>query len=176
MSDGGLYRGHREDGCDYFDDVMGDNDVPAIFATPGGGLGEYESIKTEATPDGMAVRMHCRPPGCGQPRGIEITWAELFIIANAPQTGILPDGWARSETNASCYPAIQCRCGQPIAPMISPGWAGRQLNDALQANQTSQQALAQDPQVQRLQTMMRGGGGQQQPMQQQQGPPQGYPR
>lgn len=169
MSDGGQYRGPRSTGCDYFDDIMGDNDVPAIFQTPQGGMGAYESVRPESTPEGIVVHMFCRPPGCGNGRNVTITWAELFIVAHAPQTGVLPDGWARSEVNAACYPMLECRCGQPIAPMIAPDWAMRQVNSALSQNLTNMQAIGADPQVMRLrqqaayaqqqQQMPPGGGG-----------------
>jgi hypothetical protein len=169
-----MFNGPRANGCDYFDDVMGDNSVPDIFATPGGGLGAYDSIKTEATPQGIVVSMHCRPPGCGSGHNVTIGWDELFAVSHAPQSGWLPEGWTRSEPNQAAYPSQTiCGCGQPVAPMIRPSWAKTQIEQALQNNIVSQQQLAASPIVMQLRQIMQQGGAPQ-PQQPAQGYPPGY--
>ena len=170
MSDGGMYKGHRADGCEYFDDIMGDNSVPDIFATPMGGMKEYEGIKAEVVPTGVVVSLNCRPPGCGHRREVNISWGELCAIAHAPQTNWLPPGWARSEPNQAAYPTTTCACGQPVAPMIRPQWAGSQVDAALQGGLVSQQMLQADPIVQQLQQRVQQAQ-MQQPQQQQGYPP-----
>jgi hypothetical protein len=163
MADGGIYRGSREQGADYFDDVMGDNETPEMFRTAMGGIGEYEGVKTSASPQGILITMHCRPPGCGKPRQALVTWGELFVIAHAPQTNILPSGWRISEVNHAPVPELQCNCGQPFQPVCPPDWAYRQVNLALQGNVITQQQLLADPVVRQVQGSMQQAQQQQQP-------------
>lgn len=170
MADGGRYRGSRDSAGDYFDDVMGDNSVPSMFQTDMGGIGEYEGMKERATEQGLVITMHCRPPGCGKPREVTISWGELFLVANLPQTGRLPQGWQISQVNQAAYPDLNCNCGQTVAPMITPDWASRQVELAMNGGLITQEQLARDPQV-----MAVVGSVQQMPAQMQ-GPPGGYPR
>lgn len=149
MADGGMFRGSRVQGADYFDDVMGDNEIPEMFR--GGGMESLEKVVAHSTPEGMMLDMHCRPPGCGAQKGVLVGWPELFIIAHLPQTGIRPQGWRRSEVNHAVVPELACsRCGAPVAPVITHDWAQKQIDAALQAGHTSMEALRSDPQVQRL--------------------------
>ncbi len=171
MADGGMYRGSREHGADYFDDVMGDNKQPEMFRTDMGGFGEYEGIKTASTPEGIKVTMHCRPPGCGKPRECLFTWGELFVIAHAPQTNILPPDWRVSEVNNAPCPSLKCNCGEPFEPICPPDWAMRQVQLAGQNGLLSQQQLMADPVVRQVQQILQ----QRQQPQQQQPPPQQPP-
>lgn len=173
MADGGRYRGSREHGADYFDDVMGDNRAPEIFRTDMGGIGEYDDVKEHATEEGIVIVMHCRPPGCGKPRQVTLTWGELFVVAHAPQTNILPSGWRISEVNHAPCPSLPCNCGRQIEPIVPVDWAWKQVNLALQGGFTSQQALMGDPEVRRVQAIMQQG---QAPMMQQAGMPGGWQR
>lgn len=153
MADGGVYRGNRVDGADYFDDVMTDNTVPEMFR--GGGMESLEDVKSQASPAGMILDMHCRPPGCGSKKRVIVEWPELFIISQLPKTGAAPPGWRRSDINNAVIPELTCqRCGAPVAPVITYDWAHRQLNAALQQGLTSVQALNADPRVQQLQHAM----------------------
>jgi len=163
MADGGVYRGSRESSADYFDDVMGDNRAPEMFRTDMGGIGEYDDIKSQATPEGIMIIMHCRPPGCGKPRQAVLAWGELFVVAHAPQTNILPSGWRVSEVNHAPCPGLKCNCGEAFEPIIPIDWAYRQVNLALQGGLVTQQQLMGDPEVRRVMQAM------QQTQQQQQG-------
>lgn len=167
MADGGMYRGSREQGADYFDDVMGDNKAPEMFRTDMGGFGEYEGIKTAATPEGIQVTMHCRPPGCGKPRQCLFTWGELFVIAHAPQTNMLPPGWRVSEVNHAPCPELKCNCGEAFEPICPPDWALRQIQlAAAPGGHVTQQQLMADPVVRQVQQVIQQRQ-QQQPQQQQ---------
>lgn len=150
MSDGGVFRGAREKGMDYFDDIMGDNTVPAIF--DGDGFKNFDSMKTEPTPEGMAIKMHCR--ACHLEAELLLSWAELFIVAHAPRSGLLPSGWKRSEVNRSAYPEINCRCDTLLPVNIEPEWAAHQVDAAQRAGLLTPDMLRADPQVQALQQRM----------------------
>lgn len=115
----------------------------------------FEKIRSYPTAAGMVLEMHCRPPGCGKQEQVTVSWPELFIISHAPQTGILPTGWRRSEVNQGAVPELPCpRCGTPIAPVVTPTWAKSQLENALQRGLTSPQMIAADPQVAQLQARL----------------------
>lgn len=149
MADGGMFRGSRLEGADYFDDVMGDNTVPEMFR--GGGMESLEDIKAHPSAQGMILDMHCRPPGCGAQKRVIVEWPELFVIAHLPQTGMIPPGWRRSDVNHAVVPELACqRCGAPVAPVITHDWAQRQLNAALQRGLTTPAELNADPRVRGL--------------------------
>lgn len=144
MADGGKYKGPRDERGDYFDDIMGDNSIPEIFDGPG--MRDYENVSARATQKGPVIDMHCRV--CSRGARIQIEWGELFIAAHTPKTGIMPAGWKRSDVNAALYPDLTCQCGGDCAPMITPDWAAQQVEAALQSGVLTEQALANDPQVQ----------------------------
>lgn len=153
-NDGGPYKGDRAQGVDYFDDIMGDNSIPAIFDTDmgGGGMRDYEKVSSHASKSGVKVNMHCR--ACPAPAEIDIDWTELFLVAMAPRSGILPQGWRRSEVNQAAYPELRCNCGAICAPIITPDWAQKQLDAALRGGLITSQQLAADPQVRHVQGML----------------------
>ncbi len=155
MADGGVYRGNRVDGADYFDDVMGDNEVPEIFR--GSGMEKMEKVVPEPTPAGMYLNMQCRPPGCGAEKKIFVPWPELFVVANAPKTGVLPPDWKRSEINQAPVPDLACsRCGTAVSPVIPPDWAARQVDAALQRGWLTVEQLNADPLVQQVRAAVAG--------------------
>jgi len=173
MADGGRYKGAREPGVDLFDDIMGDNRTPDIFRTPEGGMDEYESVRVTQDPTGKGINisMNCRPPGCGARRMIGVTWPELFLIANAPRTGLLPQGWEKSRVTNNPQPILECNCGQLVQPQVPSDWAQRQVSSALQQGVVDMATIENDPMVRQViaQAQM-----QQQPPQVQ-GPPGYYP-
>lgn len=179
MADGGIFRGARQEGAEYFDDIMGDNSTPEIFRTDQGGIGAYDSVQAQAGPTGMTIVMHCRPPGCGHRRNVILSWPELFVVAYAPQTDFLPPDWDFSAANQSPYPKVTCPCGEPVAPMIPCDWAMRQVSQAIQNQVVTQQQLMGDPSVRQAVAILQRGQQQAPQAQQlpQQMPPGGwYPR
>ncbi len=153
-NDGGPFKGQRIAGVDYFDDIMGDNSIPAIFDTDlgGGGMRDYEKVSATPNAQGIEVNMHCR--ACPMPAKIDIDWAELFLVAMAPRSGVLPDGWRRSEANAAAYPDLRCNCGAVCAPIISPDWAQKQIDAALRGGLLNIQVLQNNPQVRQVQGLL----------------------
>lgn len=172
MADGGAFKGSRQGGSDYFDDIMADNRVPAMFETAGNtGMAAYEAITQQQTEQGIHITMHCRPPGCGNQRGIDISWAELFVVANAPRTGILPEGWKKSNHNHMAYPDLRCSCSEPVVAMIPCDEAAKLCDQAFKSGVTSFEAIAGDRQVQAVRQKLQAQQQQRQPQQQQYGPP-----
>lgn len=158
-NDAGPYRGLRERNVDYFDDVMGDNNPPAIFEggidQSGGGMRNYDGMKITPTPEGIEARMHCR--SCPLENVVLLTWPELFIVSHAARTGLLPKEWKRSEVNMGAYPDTHCSCRTLCAPIVTPDWAAQKVNAAMQAGLITQEALLRNPEVQALAAHMRGG-------------------
>jgi hypothetical protein len=153
-NDGGPYKGQRERGIDYFDDIMSDNSIPAIFDTDlgGGGMRDYEKVSSQPNQSGVTVHMHCR--ACPSPAEIHIDWTELFMVAMAPRSQMLPQGWRRSEVNQAAYPDLRCNCGATCAPIITPDWAQKQVDAALRGGLVTPQQLAADPQVRQVQAIL----------------------
>ena len=151
-NDGSPFRGQREQNVDYFDDIMGDNSPPPIFDGSidgsGGGIRNYDGMRSTPSAAGMEVLMHCRV--CPLENRILIPWEELFIVGHAPRSGLLPQGWAKSEVNMAPYPETQCSCRALCAPIIPPDWAMAKVNAALHSGLITQQKLMADPQVQVL--------------------------
>ncbi len=149
-NDGGPFRGQRDRSVDYFDDIMGDNSIPAIFEgsidQAGGGMRNYDGIKATPTAEGMVIKMHCR--SCPLENEITIPWTELFVVGHAPRSGILPRGWKASEVNMALYPETHCSCRTLCAPIVAPDWAARKVDAALKSGLITQQMLWADPEVQ----------------------------
>lgn len=154
MADGGRYRGPRDPKADYFDDIMGDNSTPSIFQTDMGGLDAYERVQKQADSNGITYHMHCRPPGCGAPKNVLISWGELFVVAHAPESHVLPPDWKMSEVNMAPCPDCYCQCGAPLNPIVTPDEAAREVDQALRRNIITEQQLAADPVVQRVQAIL----------------------
>lgn len=150
MADGGRYKGPRDARADYFDDYMGDNSPPTIF--DGDGMRDYDTVRTTAAQEGIIVEMHCR--SCSKGARIVLEWPELFIVAHAPATNMLPAGWKRSDVNSSTYPDLKCSCGSLCCPMVSPDWAAKQVKSALESGLLTRERLASEPAVQHVQQML----------------------
>jgi hypothetical protein len=143
-NDGKPFDGPRIDNVDYFDDIMGDNSAPAIF--DGQGFQQYERVQATPNKNGIMILMPCR--ACGRDKRIDITWPEVFIVAHAPRTNIIPNGWDKSQINQAPYPKLSCdSCQALCGPIIQPDWAMQRIDGALRAGLVSPEALQQDPQV-----------------------------
>lgn len=163
MADAGKYKGPRIHGVDYFDDVMGDNVVPQMFqgALGGGGMESHERTNFERDRQGIVVSCECRQ--CSSNCRIGVTWGELYKVAAAPQTGVLPNGWQRSDANATAYPDLKCnRCQGLVAIQFEPRWCMDQIRDALGNNVIDQSILANDRDVQEVNARLQGRQQQQQ--------------
>lgn len=152
MTTGGRFRGDRVKGADYFDDKMTDNAHAGIF-TGFDGLEDYDNVAVHPMQDGVNVSMHCR--ACNKQCNVLLEWPELFIAANAPETGVKPPGWEYSNVNKALYPDLKCQCGATAAPIVTPDWAGRQIQGALQSGLLTEEQLRRDPRVQQVNTIVR---------------------
>jgi len=129
-----MYKGSREQGVDYFDDVLGNNDEAGILK--GQGLADFDSVKEQITPEGVAVsQLSCH--SCGTKKNITISWEELFYVSQNRPGGplMLPEGWSRSERNMSCYIQMKCpKCGEAgFAVHYTPDEARNRLRQASDA-------------------------------------------
>jgi hypothetical protein len=138
-----MYKGAREPGVDYFDDVLGNNDQAGILS--GGGLEDYDRMLEKISKDGVAIEMNCRL--CGKRAVVTLDWFELFVCgtngAGAPL--LLPKGWQYSQNNATMYCAIRCgRCADGYyAPHVNPEEARKYVNAAVSRGMIPAQAVAQ---------------------------------
>ena len=144
----GLYKGPRQEGVDYFDDYALDTEH-AIFK--GEALDDYDKVKTHKTKDGITAEAHCRY--CSKGAELSIEWPELFVVAQVPATGLLPNDWSRGEENPSPYPNLHCPCGNGpqngLLPIfIAPDWAEKELASAIRSNLVNPEQLIQHPMVQ----------------------------
>ena len=141
---GGGYQGARIPGGDYFDDVFGDHKSAGIHE--GMGLADYDRIQQQLTPTGvMCSQLSCR--ACGNHADLEVSWEELFYVANngPGQPLVLPQGWARSEQNMSCYFQHSCpKCGDGYyAVHFTPDEAKRLLKQAADSGLITRDQAAQ---------------------------------
>jgi hypothetical protein len=102
----------------------------------GMGRTDYDRVTQQITPDGVMVsQLSCR--ACGRKKNLLISYEELFYVANngPGKPLILPDGWARSETNMSLYVQLQCgKCENGVyAVHFTPEDAQNLLRQAEQA-------------------------------------------
>lgn len=170
MSQGRPWDGARDPNCDYFDDVMGDNDTVGIFQ--GGAMERREKVAKKKTREGLQTALDCRY--CNASCKVMFEWPELFIVAMLPTTsqlwqgGLLPQGWKHSEVNGSVYPEVPCnKCGGIIGVHFTPDIAQREIEGAIKSGVISEQWLQQQPAVASLLGQV---GQAQQALQQQQHP------
>ena len=136
-----MFKGSRDAGVDYFDDVL-TKDAGGVFE--GLGIDDYESVKESVNTDGLKISMNCRT--CNKPREVTLDWQELFLVgSNGPGLALLkPTGWEYSQNNGKLYPAtVQCSCGGPLCPQITPDEARERVNQAVQQGLVSRQSLQQ---------------------------------
>jgi hypothetical protein len=138
-----MYKGARVPGGDYFDDVLGDNREAGIHK--GMGLDDFDRVSEELTPDGVAMsQLSCR--ACGNHADLEVTWEELFYVANngPGKPLVLPQGWARSERNMSCYFQVKCpKCSDGYyAVHFTPDEAKSRLAQAANSGLVTEQQAA----------------------------------
>jgi hypothetical protein len=138
-----MYKGPREEGVDYFDDVLGDNEEAGVLE--GGGLRDYDRVREKISPEGLNAEMQCRL--CGKRASVTLEWLELFVCgSNGPgQPLIMPKGWQYSQNNGTMFCAIRCgKCSDGgYYPHVTPDEARRYVNAAVARGFVSQQALQQ---------------------------------
>jgi len=136
-----MFKGSRVEEADYFDDVL-TKDAGGVFE--GLGIDDYESVRESVSADGLKISMNCRK--CNKPRDVTLDWQELFLVgSNGPGLTLLkPNGWEYSQNNGKLYPAtVQCSCGGPLCPQITPDEARERVNQAVQQGLVSRQSLQQ---------------------------------
>ena len=134
---------------DYFDDVLTDN-APGIFDGSDGAV-DYDKIKSKKNREGVVVEAHCR--FCNKGCKVTLDWAELFVIAQAPATDLLPRGWAKGEENPAPYADVHCSCAHGpqsgLLPIfVAPDEAEKELASAMRSNLVTAEQLMQNPMVQ----------------------------
>lgn len=151
----GKYKGARDPRCDYFDDIMGSVEEAGIFNTdhPAEGIRDFENVQVQREREGIRANVPMRHQS-GR-ADLLITWGELYVIAEAPKTGVLPQGWSRSEVNRAAYPDVY----PPL--MVAPDWAQNQLKRAVNDGLLHQADLESDPNVQMLGRFLQQHGAQQ---------------
>jgi len=134
-----MFRGKRETGVDYFDDVLGE--TGGIH--DGRGLEDFEGVKERIVNEGLQLQMKCRL--CGKAHNVVLEWEELFVVgSNTPGTApLLPPRWQYSENNQDAYTALQCsRCHGPgLAPHMTPDEARKVVNQGLSRGFVNPQAV-----------------------------------
>lgn len=134
-----MFRGKREAGVDYFDDVLGE--VGGIHE--GIGLDDFEGVREKLVPEGLELFMKCKL--CGKDHRVILEWEELFVVgSNTPGLPpILPPGWQYSSVNQDAYNAMSCgKCRGPgVAPHVTPEEARRLVNQGVSRGLVSPQAL-----------------------------------
>jgi hypothetical protein len=139
-----VHRGPRVDGGDYFDDILGDHKGAGIHE--GMGLDDYDRVSEQLTADGIAIsQLSCR--ACGNHADMEVTWEELFYVANngPGKPLVLPQEWKRSEKNMSCYLQIHCpKCSDGYyAVHFTPDEAKKRLAQAAESGFITQELAQQ---------------------------------
>lgn len=157
MSQGRPWDGARDPNCDYFDDVMGDNEGVGIFQ--GGAMERREKIAKKKTREGLQTALDCRY--CNASCKVVFEWPELFIVAMLPQTsrfwqgGLLPPQWAHSDVNGTVFPQVPCnKCGGIIGVHFTPDMAQREVESAVKSGIISEEWLAAQPAVAALQAQL----------------------
>jgi hypothetical protein len=140
-----MYRGAREQGVDYFDDVLGNNQEAGVLG--GAGLDFQDRVTEKITPEGVVIEQLCCRQ-CGRQRNMTIPYQELYFVAhNGPgKPLILPQGWFRSEVNMTCYVAVPCgACGAPegYAVHYAPEEAAKLVGQAQRSGFIPPQTMAQ---------------------------------
>jgi hypothetical protein len=126
-----MFKGSREQGVDYFDDVLGNNDDGGILQ--GLGLNDFDSVRERVAPQGIVIdQASCHR--CGHKKNLEITWEELFYVSQNRPGGplMLPEGWSRSDQNMTCYIQLKCpKCSEAgFAVHYTPDEARNRLRQA----------------------------------------------
>lgn len=141
-----VWRGARERGVDYFDDIMGENVDHGMFT--GMGSADHDRVQQKISKGGVSILMNCR--FCGKRAEVEIPWEELFYVgANGPGKPLVtPEGWFKSDTNLDLYTLMRCeygKCGgeRGYAPHFTPDEARSLVGQAVASGFISQQQLAQ---------------------------------
>jgi len=139
-----MYKGNREAGVDYFDDIS-NRMADGVFA--GQGVDDFEGVKEQINADGLEVKLNCRR--CGKTAAVTLEWNELYVVGTngAGKSLLLPPGWQYSPNNSACYPAnLPCsKCAAPLCPQVTPDDARKRVEDAVS------QGVVSLPQVQQWQ-------------------------
>lgn len=134
-----MFRGKREQGVDYFDDVL--SETGGIHE--GGGLEDFEGVKEKLVTDGLQLQMKCRL--CGKAHNVVLEWEELFVVGSnaVGQPPLLPQNWQYSTNNQDAYTQIQCsRCHNPgLAPHVTPEEARKIVNQGVSRGLVNPQAV-----------------------------------
>lgn len=129
-----MFRGSRVENGEYFDDILGRNDEAGIFEG-GGGLGDYDRVQEDISPEGLLFQMNCRK--CNALNRNIIPWMDLYLVgSNGPgKSPIIPAGWAYSQNNAALYPTKykcrRCNGEESLCPMYTPDEAQSHIRAAI---------------------------------------------
>jgi hypothetical protein len=125
-----VWRGQREQGIDYFDDILGSAEA-GIHS--GAGLADFDAVREKYSSEGLAVTVNCR--FCNKGHQITMEWPELYIVGlNRPGRPVaLPAKWKYSNNNRSAYLELDCtRCHNPgLALHVTPDEARRHVQTGL---------------------------------------------
>lgn len=95
-----------------FDDLSPNIGGGGIFG--GEALGALEQVTPKIAPDRSGYAFYAQCQGCGRSTRVEITWAELVIIANKR----LPNGWIHDRERGGVYPPGRGRCCTAPMPLL----------------------------------------------------------
>jgi phage FluMu protein Com len=136
------YRGRRENGVDYFDDILGQDDAGAL---EGLGRADFDRLREKYDQTGLQVNVNCR--FCNKGHLLTVEWPELYVIGlNRPgRPPALPQNWQYSQNNGSAFLQLRCsRCHNPgIAVHVTPDEARRHIKKAVDSGLVSQGLLQQ---------------------------------
>ena len=142
------FKGKREPGAEYFDDVIDRSGVGGMgqAGVLGGiGLDDYDGVQEKVQQDGVEITINCR--FCNSKRGIVLEWPELFQVGmNGPGfPPLLPQGWQFSQNNGTAVFIHRCPgCSQPqgLAVHMTPDEARRHIESAVAAGLVAPQQVA----------------------------------
>jgi len=131
---------------DSFGDIINRSDgifgaTEPNIAGQDGGLKAHDTVRTQATPEGVAVEMQCR--GCPRPLRLTVEYPELVAIKynvqpqevfkGAPQFVKSLTEWRYSQTEQAWWPVTRCSgCQNIVGPMFTPEEAEAHLRKARQ--------------------------------------------
>lgn len=140
--------GARQDGVDYFDDVLNSDgtDGHGGGVLDSLGLKDYDNIDTVVAPQGADVRLSCW--GCNRPVKVTLEWPELIAVGmNQPgRPPVLPPGWRYSPNNQTAFVSLGCqRCGnkEGISVHMTPEEAKQHVSRGVNAGFVSPQMISQ---------------------------------
>lgn len=127
----GRFKGSREQGVDYFDDMFEADVNYGIY--DGLGVTDHDRVREKMTPEGLEVQMNCR--FCGKPHAVTLEWKELFICgSNGPNMPpLFPPNWGYSQNNGTLFCSLRCsKCHgeQGLTVHVSPEEARRHIQAA----------------------------------------------